>query len=563
MLLAWALHHSGKVHSKSRVAVVGGGFAGICVAATLALITGCHVDIFEKESVLLHDYQSAAWVDLSPNLNAGHVVGYDRALWTGRIRFFEFKSGSCSDLCRKWLDELKLLSEYLAIDIYFKTMIVIVSLSPDKIILTTLESEETLREEYDTAVFATGFGKEKGIFRAVNDYSYWQSGNPANYYPVHGKSSVIVIGGGDSGLAEVLYYLFDNFTMRDIIDILPWFYNDKSYSREYSRQLFDTSAIDIIYKGENHRNFPTWIRPYPHLLWFLGYMEFIRDNPSRDLFAWNTYESKSISKIEKKIFRKIERMIESAPCSATAQDFFDIIDEWRESSVITEVAKLRSMIDEIGPASKRAIMEDIQELYICEVRLIFGRNWLKGQARKDYFKQLRERMRPSVPRLTWIVKNGAYDLSLSRAYLPIVYFLENCAAVKLMKKSVVNVEKKASSFEVLFSDGTCELFDHVAARTGLEVGQLVQLVEGDARCVLTYLNKPVDWDRITQTVAANWIDKDDEFVGECVYRAIQERNLDGVGFSLAASSMVEALLASARGRVVPTPRRRNRRRPPG
>jgi hypothetical protein len=231
--LCFALTKIGKIKRDTRVAIVGAGISGMTCAVALAMLKGCHVLVFERETKLLRKLREAAFRFIHPDMNAS--TDSDAADFHPRKRTnFAFMNWSANrapavaeEMCRKF-DHYRAHSR---ISLHLGEDVQDISADASGAVLLFKEGKEV---EVDVVILATGFGAERKD-DATTDASYWHSGNASQYLPttlgeVRSKGgganpaerkSVVISGNGDSAVIELAHFLMTDFQHEMVATMLP------------------------------------------------------------------------------------------------------------------------------------------------------------------------------------------------------------------------------------------------------------------------------------------------------------------------------------------------------
>lgn len=215
--LAWALGHTKRIKRGDVVAIVGGSFSGLMLAASLAIADDAIIYIFEKEKRLLHRFLDKSQRHLSPNLNSRYLG--KRFHPDGSSPFFmppifQWSRGVASDVASQWLREFEGYQRKLPIFSFLGWEVTKQHIKSRKAGLTIdlrgRDAPHIQPIEVDLLIDATGFGEE-GNPHGLTDFSYWESGHRLIYDHLPKTSDVLVSGCGDSGLVEAMHYAICDF----------------------------------------------------------------------------------------------------------------------------------------------------------------------------------------------------------------------------------------------------------------------------------------------------------------------------------------------------------------
>jgi hypothetical protein len=240
--LAWALVQRGVVTRTHRVAIIGGGFAGLTCAVGLAIGSGCYVEILEKRPVLLERFKSAAYRYLHPDLTDS-VNPFD--WWYSDANetfepFLNWKPGYAPMVAVNFETKFMAYCQKLRITLTLDSSVTKVAEGGQFVELQVSSSDARPRDliQADVAIIASGFGSERSL-PGLPDSSYWYSGNPNSYKSRYRTGSskrerVAIAGNGDSGLMELFHYAIRDFRQDEMIYLSP-FSASASYDAEVSK----------------------------------------------------------------------------------------------------------------------------------------------------------------------------------------------------------------------------------------------------------------------------------------------------------------------------------------
>lgn len=188
--------------TNSKIAVVGGGIAGVTAAAAL-LLTGRNVTLFERREIL-HLQSSASHRFVLPRVAEwpDDVSLCERA----QLPLLDWKASTASEivgeLTQKWRE---LLSWVPATSYKIESHCEIIEVrqndkNPAEVIF--LRNSEKLSEVFDVVIMAVGHGFEEGTDKRRDVKTYWEQDGLT--HPVRESDSikVIIAGTGDGGLVD-------------------------------------------------------------------------------------------------------------------------------------------------------------------------------------------------------------------------------------------------------------------------------------------------------------------------------------------------------------------------
>lgn len=225
--LAHALQKSHYVSSGLDVAVIGGGAAGMTIAAALALQGAQSVHLFERSRELMPLQRHSLQRRLDPHIYNWPAQGAENE--EAELPILDWKSGAASDV------RTTLVQQYVSIEKAVGGRLVkrcdsrVMSITSDGNAFeiaferdTPDGGRETRRHTVDLVVLAIGFGLESlRSVEGIVDQTYWlDSGVPAGFVEGKARPSVAISGNGDGGLIDLIAAAsrdFDHNTMIRLI----------------------------------------------------------------------------------------------------------------------------------------------------------------------------------------------------------------------------------------------------------------------------------------------------------------------------------------------------------
>jgi hypothetical protein len=192
--LAWALSTTGRVAPGARVAVVGGGFAGLCAAAGLGR-RGARVTLLERRPALLEAQRGNRVRSIHPHIHEWPRPGSLEP--RAGLPLLDWSAAVSADMARAVLDGF-------AAEVARSAISVVLSAPP-------LDLDAA---PYDAIVLALGVGMERS-FGALPLRSYWTDDDiatPAAGPPRHH----LVTGIGEGGVIDTLYLRLAGFSHAEI-----------------------------------------------------------------------------------------------------------------------------------------------------------------------------------------------------------------------------------------------------------------------------------------------------------------------------------------------------------
>jgi hypothetical protein len=222
--LAHALQHEHRLHENARVAVVGGGAAGITLAAGLALQGGTNVHLFEKAHRLLPLQGDTQRRRLDPHIYDWPNPDADHEL--AQLPILDWRSGSATDVRNAVLREFSEVQSVAQGRLTVNERHEVTAVTPDagRFILA-FEREaahgrrETASQEFDIVVLTIGFGVEpRFAIPNTETASYWHdAGVPGAEIGGNPRPTFLVSGNGDGGLIDLIASASATFRHDDIV----------------------------------------------------------------------------------------------------------------------------------------------------------------------------------------------------------------------------------------------------------------------------------------------------------------------------------------------------------
>jgi hypothetical protein len=208
--LIHALKELGYLHANPRIAVIGGGAAGVTVAAAAALVTGSQVVLFESANALLplQSTTDRRWLD-------PHIYDWPAHDTTDPIAdlpILDWESGTCravrDDVLLGFEDIVVRLAPRLERRLRHQVTALTRSADCYQLDITDLNAPPPpgagLREQFHMVFLAVGFGLEPGEpVPAIQSASYWtDAGVPVAEFAGRPTPRFFVSGAGDGGLID-------------------------------------------------------------------------------------------------------------------------------------------------------------------------------------------------------------------------------------------------------------------------------------------------------------------------------------------------------------------------
>jgi hypothetical protein len=196
--LAWALHESGEVGAGARVAVIGGGFAGLTSAAGLGR-NGARVTLFERGSELLQTQRHNRVRSIHPHIHEWPRPGALEP--RAGLPLLDWSAGLSADMAAEVLRQFDAEAEHSQITVH-----------------TGVHNLRLSDLDFDAVILALGVGIEKS-FGKLPLRSYWSDDTIAEIRP--GIRHHLVTGIGEGGVIDALYLRLRSFSHADIAAQLP------------------------------------------------------------------------------------------------------------------------------------------------------------------------------------------------------------------------------------------------------------------------------------------------------------------------------------------------------
>lgn len=209
--LADALAKEGIVAATSKVAVIGGGIAGLSMAAALALRTACGIHIYESAENLLRLQRGNKTRFLHPTVydwpRKGSTTPYTY------LPALDWSAGPSHEVAAT------IWRQFLEIDHPFEVHAGKTAQAPVETggrCVVICKETPTLKESFDVVVVCIGFGRERGLF-GEPALSYWDMDNfeTFHWHDEHFPQT-LVVGAGDGGLIDAIRMAVVDFDQGDI-----------------------------------------------------------------------------------------------------------------------------------------------------------------------------------------------------------------------------------------------------------------------------------------------------------------------------------------------------------
>lgn len=199
--LAWALLHDNRLTAASRVAVIGGGFAGLAAAAAFAR-SHASILLFERQEAVLALQKGCTHRYIHPNIYDWPMAhSFDN--WT-TLPFMNWSAGRATDIAdsveRDWLALGREIAFYPNTSVDCAEDYV----AGKGVRLTVGSRGSSPQVLYaDLVLFAVGFGIER-VLPGTQNVSYWRD-DPLHQIPLlESRPKILIIGCGDGGLIDLV-----------------------------------------------------------------------------------------------------------------------------------------------------------------------------------------------------------------------------------------------------------------------------------------------------------------------------------------------------------------------
>lgn len=215
--LIYALSEAGRLPPGAKLAVIGGGVAGVTAAAAAATL-GCKVSLIERLHALVHLQQGCDTRWLHPHIYDWPRPGAQRE-YAG-LPLLDWYASSASAVARQIVGAFQRIQQACGIGVYFGSELKAISNSRSRVIKVRWVSQrpdKKMDREVDVVVFAVGFGVE----RNVNHHwpSYWRNDSIHQANPLlapRDRTSLLISGTGDGGLIDLMRTTITDFSQASI-----------------------------------------------------------------------------------------------------------------------------------------------------------------------------------------------------------------------------------------------------------------------------------------------------------------------------------------------------------
>lgn len=205
--LVWALHRRGEFTATDRVAVIGGGLAGM-TAAVAFLAHGCEVHLFERQRLMSRQRETEHRM-VHPSINLWPLQDL-RA--TTELPFLEWHVGRCHDVTAQLLDQFRKIENANRPRLEaFEDCDVSEVLVVNERGLKVRHAPEKVRDPiYNLVLLTVGFGVEKS-HAGFDPVDYWRVDGLEASRDTDRSATFVVSGCGDGGLIDALRLVHRDF----------------------------------------------------------------------------------------------------------------------------------------------------------------------------------------------------------------------------------------------------------------------------------------------------------------------------------------------------------------
>jgi hypothetical protein len=224
--LVWALSDQHYLSDASRVAVIGGGAAGITAAACVALSQEkIDVELFEARSELLQLQSVSSKRSLDPHIYGWPEKGSINS--NAGLPLLDWAANSAQEVRSSILQEFSYIKGAVGSRLNVRTNRKVVAVSEvSKGYQIISEGSDAVQEpaQYDVVILAFGFGTEPGSVGGTQVASYWSdSGIPEQDLSGDPNPTFIISGSGDGALIDLVAAATKSFDHADMIrQIRSW-----------------------------------------------------------------------------------------------------------------------------------------------------------------------------------------------------------------------------------------------------------------------------------------------------------------------------------------------------
>jgi len=469
--LAWALTRLNKVKHGSVVAIVGGSFSGLMIAVSLAVQRRCIVHIYEKADRLLDRFRNSHSRFISVNLNSRDLPprfdpSYSRAIYKPPI--FQWSEGTASEVAHRWLREFQTYYADLPIFLMTRAEVVGCRPRPDGRVKLTIKGRRgsTVDHTVDLAVFAVGFGNEQNRL-SIDDFSYWKSGSALQYRPglrTAKKERVLISGCGDSGVVELMHYVFRDFRHEDIGSFYPAGCGIESFVQPMLEQ---SNFWSIRYSHEIAQFDKDVIS---ELAWFFTRKYLIEANPffENEVMRGLRGRERAVEILYRQIYHRtgallskhLKRRIRPYGAGEDVEGLRDVIQRLPPDVQLQIKNELKSDISRLASAELDQNMREVDPGHFFNLKAY-------RQRRLGRFEIWMNDVTPTM-----------YTDAISPANLIYLRLCQCVEDIRFVQGKLRSVTPRAGGYDVRFAGGRRMIFERVASRYGTSHDQAMEDILG-------------------------------------------------------------------------------------
>ena len=213
--LIHALFTTERLKEGQRVAVLGGGAAGLTASAGAAL-RGCSVTLLEQMHTLLPIFQRSRKRLLHP-----HLYDWPEEGWANEhagLPVLDWSADVASEVASQLLRGWEEIRRSHSIDLHLDAKDIEVRSSTDSSHSLAWYTQQLHDDRFDVVILAVGFGLERST-QGVPSLSYWDDDNldQPQRDPAHPLQRVLVSGTGDGGLVDLLRVRLEGFQQETMV----------------------------------------------------------------------------------------------------------------------------------------------------------------------------------------------------------------------------------------------------------------------------------------------------------------------------------------------------------
>ena len=222
--LAYALQQQGHLRQNLRIAVIGGGAAGITISSALALITNASIDLYEKADDILPLQRATARRNLDPHIYDWPAFDADHEF--ADLPILDWRSGPSRDVRTAVVREFGSIVDAVLPRIAVHTRHQILNIErvgasfeleferdrgPED--EPAAQARVRRNSRVDLVFLAIGFGLEPEVpLQGVPTLSYWSDGGvPGPDLGSRASPRFLISGNGDGGLIDLVAAASANF----------------------------------------------------------------------------------------------------------------------------------------------------------------------------------------------------------------------------------------------------------------------------------------------------------------------------------------------------------------